>query len=505
MPIVQSSLRAALLGGAAAVAFTSAVVFSGAALAGDKSATPEGAKKIADAIANFVGKSSAASVAVAPAGDHYGVTFDIASINSAITASHVTYDSAPIKLDVYEQDDGAWRMEQKSVPPITGHVTRAEPAGGTMDFTIRLDNAHYTVVYDPTLSWLRSGHASHDKGAVDIKGPGLTETIGLGALTADLTTKVGADGRVASMLNEALANFDITFDVDPKVANPQGPADAQPVHIAAKAEGAKIGVRVDNLQPQPLLALWVFYTAHPTRPELAANQDRFKSLLSDVLADQATFDETFSMDKLTVDTPKGQVSIAGASVEVGGANKGAASGFSERIAATGLTLPESLAPAAFKDFLPSSFEIGFQATGFDLAAAGAEWIADLHLERDGPPLSNVDRGKVGAKFLAGGPVKIELTPTRIDAPRLKLGLDGQVAIDQGHPIGKITLKAQDFDKTVEALQALGPEMQQKITPVIAMAKGLAKTDANGVMTWIGEVGADKVLKVNGLPLGKSPF
>ena len=41
--------------------------------------------------------------------------------------------------------------------------------------------------------------------------------------------------------------------------------------------------------------------------------------------------------------------------------------------------------------------------------------------------------------------------------------------------------------------------------MLAMAKGLAKTDGDGSLMWVGEIGADGVMKVNGLPLGKSPI
>ena len=37
-------------------------------------------------------------------------------------------------------------------------------------------------------------------------------------------------------------------------------------------------------------------------------------------------------------------------------------------------------------------------------------------------------------------------------------------------------------------------------PVIVMVKGLAKTDP-GVMTWVCEIGDDRILKVNGMSLG----
>jgi hypothetical protein len=38
-----------------------------------------------------------------------------------------------------------------------------------------------------------------------------------------------------------------------------------------------------------------------------------------------------------------------------------------------------------------------------------------------------------------------------------------------------------------------------------MAKGMAKTEGDGALTWVGELGADGMMKINGLPLGKAPI
>ena len=37
-----------------------------------------------------------------------------------------------------------------------------------------------------------------------------------------------------------------------------------------------------------------------------------------------------------------------------------------------------------------------------------------------------------------------------------------------------------------------------------MAKGLAKTESDGALSWLIEVGDDRSIKVNGIPLGKAP-
>jgi hypothetical protein len=64
---------------------------------------------------------------------------------------------------------------------------------------------------------------------------------------------------------------------------------------------------------------------------------------------------------------------------------------------------------------------------------------------------------------------------------------------------------RNFDKTMAALKSLGPAAEREIIPFLAMAKGMAKTEGDGALTWVGELGADGMMKINGLPLGKAPI
>jgi hypothetical protein len=205
-----------------------------------------------------------------------------------------------------------------------------------------------------------------------------------------------------------------------------------------------------------------------------------------------------------VQTPQGAVAMDAAKIGVGGAT-GAAGAFEERFSVDGLALPPSMVPATYRDFVPTSVDVGFKASGLDLAAASAEAIADMHLAGDAPPISKEDDAKVWAKMIGAGPVLIDVPPSHIVAPQLDLSIQGQVRYQGAKPTGTFTIHMRNFDKTQAALKRLGPDEQKEIVPFLAMAKGLAKTESDGALTWIGELGADGMMKVNGLPLGKAPI
>jgi hypothetical protein len=41
-------------------------------------------------------------------------------------------------------------------------------------------------------------------------------------------------------------------------------------------------------------------------------------------------------------------------------------------------------------------------------------------------------------------------------------------------------------------------------PGLALAKGLAKSESDGSLSWLVELDAERSIKVNGIPFGKAP-
>jgi hypothetical protein len=68
----------------------------------------------------------------------------------------------------------------------------------------------------------------------------------------------------------------------------------------------------------------------------------------------------------------------------------------------------------------------------------------------------------------------------------------------------LKVRARNFDKTVAALKAVGPMASPQLIGFLALAKGLGKAEGDGDLTWLAEYGADGSIKINGLPLGKTP-
>ena len=89
------------------------------------------------------------------------------------------------------------------------------------------------------------------------------------------------------------------------------------------------------------------------------------------------------------------------------------------------------------------------------------------------------------------------------APAVDADLQGALHWQVGKPSGQMTIRMRGFDRTMAAVKALGPDVAAKSLPGLAMAKGLAKTESDGSLSWVVDLGPDRSLKVNGIPLGKA--
>lgn len=329
---------------------------------------------------------------------------------------------------------------------------------------------------------------------------GADETIEAGAFQYSGTGGATATGAVSSAFQKSVAGIAATFVTKPDEAE----GDAKTSNVNARIDKLNVDTSFDGLKSHAALDLWAFMVAHPSRPDLAANEAALKQRVGEVVAGPVKLSQAVDFHKFSLQTPQGPFTMESAKLGVK-ADTSTPGAVEEHVAFDGLTLPPGLVPAPYRDFAPTAADITVKASGFDVAAASAEAIADMHLDGDGPPLSPEDRAKVWTKLIGGRPVAIDVPPSHIVAPRLDLSVEGHVVYKDGRPTGSFTLHMRNFDNTVAALKTLDPDTERKLVPALAMAKGLAKTDSDGVLTWVGELGPDGGMKVNGLPLGKAPL
>ena len=174
------------------------------ALAADRPATPEGADALRALIAKYLPAAQAGAsplVTVTPQGADYLISADLSALNEFLKETGASYDPAAIVYKAIEQDDGNWRLMMDSLPRIVFH---SEEANGSVELT----NFRSTALISRAVAWLLSGSASMDKGALHIQTPKVEEAVDFGAVQENVTTTVGGDGSVSTLVNCLLYTSD---------------------------------------------------------------------------------------------------------------------------------------------------------------------------------------------------------------------------------------------------------------------------------------------------------
>jgi hypothetical protein len=462
------------------------------AFAADRPATPEGADALRALIAKYLPAAQAGAsplVTVTPEGADYLISADLSALNALLNEMGVSYDPATIVYKAVEQDDGNWRLTMDSLPRIIFH---SEKANGSVDLT----NFRSTALISPAIAWLLSGSASTDKGSLQIQTPKAEQSIEFGPVQENLSTNVSSDGAVSTLMKEDIS--DIGFK-----ATGVGKDDA-PVNFSGRSDKALIDLGVDGFKSRKAFDLWGLLASHPSRVDLAAHEAELKGLLRVLAAPGLKFAEGIEAQKTLVTASIGAIALADAKYRLGVANAGPESSVSLDISAEGLSLPVGLLPPGAGDLTPSKIDVAATLKGVDLAAAANTWIDALTLQGEGPVMSDEDADRVEAALLSAGPIRIEFAPSHIIAPALDADFSGLVRLDHGKPATAMTVHMRGFDKTMAAVKALGPEIAAKVMPALALAKGLGKSESDGSLSWLVELGPDRSMMVNGIPFGKAP-
>jgi hypothetical protein len=462
------------------------------ALAADKPATPEGADALKALIARLFPAAqtgSAPLVTVTPESAYYLISTDLGALNALLKETGVSYDPAVIVYKAVEQDDGNWRVSMDSLPRIGFH---SDDASGSLELT----NFRSAALVSPAVAWLLSGSGSADKGAFQLQNPKLTRGIDFGPAQETLATNVGADGSVSTQVKEEIAELGV------KAAGTG--ENESPINFSGRVEKALINLGVDGFKSRKAFDLWSLIAAHPARADLAAHEAELKGLLKELAAPGLKLDEGIEAQKTVVTASVGAIALADVKYQLGAANAGPQSSINFSLSADGLSLPVGLLPPNATALTPSKIDVAATLKGIDIAAAANEWISDLSLRGEGPVLSDDNAEKVEAAFLSAGPVQIEFAPSHVVAPAVDADFAGSIRLDRAKPTGAITIHARGFDKTMAAVKDLGPDIAGKAMPGLALAKGLAKSESDGSLSWLVELDAARSIKVNGIPFGKAP-
>jgi hypothetical protein len=376
-----------------------------------------------------------------------------------------------------------------SLPRIGFH---SDDASGVLELT----NFRSTGLINPAIAWLLSGSGSADKGSFQVQNPKIAQSIDFGPAQETIATNVAGDGSVSTEVKEEIAELGL------KAAGTG--ENETPINFSGRVEKALINLGVDGFKSRKAFDLWTLVAAHPARADLASHEAELKGLLKDLAAPGLKLHEGLDAQKAVITASLGAIALSDLKYQFGVANAGPQSAIDFSVSAEGLSLPVGILPPNAGALTPSKIDVAATLKGIDIAAAANEWISDLSLQGDGPVLSDDNAAKVEAAFISAGPVQVEFAPSHVVAPAVDLDFAGSIRLDKAKPTAAITIHARSFDKTMAAVKDLGPDIAGKAMPGLALAKGLAKSESDGSLSWLVELDDQRSIKVNGIPFGKAP-
>ena len=474
------------------LSFALLVATSSLALAA--TATPEEATRLTGVFQTYLGQEPGV-VTVTPAGESYDVKIDFAPLIAKIKQPNFSAEVSPIVMKLADQGGGKWLVTQDSPLSYSAKVP------GQLDMTARIGTLKGSSVFDQNLSAFISSTFDLADLAVDetVTPPEAASTritYNVGAMHYETAaTPSGADA-VDGTFHVAMSGITETIGV------PMPASAGAPINITIKVETGTQDGTIKGLKAQAIYKLIAWFVAHPSEAAIKENQAELKTLISAGLPLFGNLTATGALQNLTATTPMGLVSIAKLGFDVG-VNGIVADGMvHEGIRAEGLALPPGLVPPFAIDLVPQSFALDFKVADFNLADPAKMLIEVMDLTKEKPTTPEED-AKLLTALLPKGAVEISMGPSKVTGKLYDLGFEGALTAGPvGVPVGVATIKAKGLDEVMKALQAAPPDVVGKAIPGLIAAKGMAKTEADGSLSWKIENTTSGSVLVNGIDVSK---
>jgi hypothetical protein len=458
------------------------------------SATPEEATRLTGVFQNYLGKEPGV-VTVTPAGEAYDVKLDVTPLIKKNAKPDFTAEATPFVMKLMDQGDGKWLVTQDQALSYSMKVPRQ------MDVLIKIGSMKSTSVFDEKLSAFISSTTDFTDIAVDekIATPGSSGTQVAYAVktmhyesSATAAKNGGVDGVMKSTFGGLIE----------KIILPAGPASPAGLNVNITADTGTSDLTYKGMRSKSLYQMVAWFVAHASEKELKDGGGELKKLISEALPFFENIATTGAIKKISATTPIGPVEIENLGYGIAMNGVVADGFFEESFTAEGLKLPAGLVPAWGADLVPNKFAFDLKVSDFNLADPAKIMIEEFDFSKKEPSTPEID-AKLLKAVMPKGAVTISMGPSSVVAKLFDLGFEGAMTAGPvGTPVGQASIKAKGFDQVMDALKAAPQEIVGSGIAVMIAAKGMAKTEADGAMSWkIENTTAGSVL-VNGIDVSK---
>lgn len=457
-------------------------------------ATAEEAQRLTGVFQTYLGQEPGV-VTVTPAGEAYDVKIDLTPLIAKIKQPNFSAEISPVIMKLTDQGGGMWLVTQDSPLSYSAKIP------GQLDMIVKIGAMKSSAVFDQNVSAFTSS-------TYDIADVVVDETVTTPeAMTMRVAYNVKAMHYETTSTAAGVDVLDTTFHaamsgLAETIGIPATPPGGQPVDITVTAETGTQDGTIKGMKAQAIYRLIAWFVAHPSEEAIKANQSELKSLVGAGLPLFENITATGALQNLSVTTPVGPVGIANLGFDVGMNGVVADGMLHEGFRADGLTLPPGLVPPFAADLVPQSFALDFKVSDFNLADPAGMLLdmIDLNVARPTTPEENL---KLLTALLPKGAVQISMGPSKVTSKVYDVDFEGSMTAGPvGVPLGAAMIRAKGLDDVMKALQAAPPEMVGQAIPAIIAAKGMAKTEADGSLSWKIENTISGTVLVNGIDVSK---
>ena len=458
------------------------------------SATPEEAQRLTGVLQTYLGKEPGV-VTVAVAGEDYDVKIDFAPLIAKFKQPNFSAEASPVVMKLTDQGGGKWLVTQDSPLSYSAKVP------GQLDMTVRIGALKSSAVFDQNVSAFTSSTYDIADLAVD------ETTTTPEAATMHVAYNIKAMHYETASTPSGADALDGTFHVamsgiTETIGVPASPPGGQPMDITVTAETGTQDGTINGMKAQAIYRLIAWFVAHPSEEAIKANQAELKTLASAGLPLFENLTATGALQNLSVTTPVGPVGIASLGFDVGLNGLVENGMLHEAFRAEGLSLPPGLVPPFATDLVPHSFALDFKVADFNLADP-AKMLLDVMDLSEAKPTTPEEDAKLLTALLPKGKLEISMGPSKVTGKLYDLDFEGSMTAGPvGVPVGAATIKAKGLDDVMKALQAAPPEMGGHAIPALIAAKGMAKTEADGGLSWKIENTISGTVLINGIDVSK---
>jgi len=466
------------------------VVLMGCSAPALAAASSEEAERLTTLFQGYFG-SEAGVVTVTPDGDTYRAKFDFAPHLAKIADPKVTASLTPFEITLADQGGGKWKVDQDQPMSFAFKVE------GAIDMKGSIGGVKGTGVFDEALRAFESSVTDMTEFAFQqtVTDKGATTNVAYTISTMHYeTATTGTGDNADANVKATITNLRETVDTP---AAPDG--SMPPMQFSISAPTGSQETTITGLKPRPIVELAAWLVARPSPEAITAEQAELKDKLRAALPLWRNVTGTSALETMSVNTMMGLFGIDRLEMLIDMNGIVADSHLRERFAFTGLKLPEGIVPPWAAGLVPSNLTVDFKVSDFDLAAPAGIIIDNFDLSQN-PPLKPELEQQLLAALLPKMAVQIGFGPSEVVSAIYHLTAEGNMTAGPvSVPSGSALVKLKGLDEIMAALQAAPPEMgMQQVAPMVVVAKGMAKQEPDGFLSWKIESTPTGSVTVNGI-------